>query len=39
MGLELTLITVTAVSLVIVAFGLAWIEASPRGYHSDEPLD
>jgi hypothetical protein len=37
--MELTLITVAAVSLVIVALGLAWIEASPRNRHGGESLD
>jgi hypothetical protein len=37
--MELTLVIVAAVSLVIVALGLAWIEASPRNRHSGESLD
>ena len=37
--MELTLIAVAAVSLVLVALGLAWIDASPRKRHSGESLD
>ena len=37
--MELTLVIVAAVSLVIVALGLAWIEATPRNRHGGESLD
>jgi len=37
--MELTLIAVAVISLVIAAFGLVWIEASPRKRHTGETLD
>jgi hypothetical protein len=37
--MELTLIAVAVISLVFAAFGLAWIEASPRKRHTGETLD
>lgn len=37
--MELILIAVAAISLLVAAFGLAWIEASPRKRHTGESLD
>ncbi len=37
--MELTLIAVAAISLLVAAFGLAWIEASPRKHNTGESLD